>query len=201
MKKITKHVMTMMTASSLCLGSLLADLAPDYDKGSEQLGKDTLVDQAKKGGGDFALQGRAWWVAAANDLWKAGDKVTITGIAIPIRGDTTAPNVITFTFYDIGSDDNFDPAATVVGTAEEAYPGGETGVWYAKFDEPITFTAHGSGVAVGFASKSGTMFLKVSNQQSAPGIFRKAIKNGEPVVDEFPNFAMTLAGTVEPGKK
>lgn len=200
-KRPLKAAISMMAVSGLFLGNVSAELEPNYDPSSTALGDTTFVDLAKKGGGDSVTEGRVWWVAEIREVWSPGDQVTLTGIAIPIREETVPSNVIAFTFYDTGDDGSFDPGDIVVGTVEETYPGGDSGVWFARFAEPVNFVAKGSGVAVGFASKAGSLRLKVATEETAPGVVRKKLADGDPVETEFPNFAMSLAGKVERGTK
>ncbi len=201
MNNRTKTALIILAAGCFCLGEAAAELKPDYQTGTDQLGKSMLTDFAKLGGDDYVTENSGAetsmsWVAEMADLWNPGDRVTLTGIAIPLRAETAAPIELTFTFFDLGGNNAYDPDDVIVGKVKESYPGGDTSVWYAKFEVPVTFIAKGSGVAVSISGTEGPIWIKINTMQNAPGIVRKYRKNGEPM-EEFPNFAMSLAGTVE----
>ena len=201
MNNLLRQSILTLTASSLWASAAAADLQPGYEKGHGQLGDKMFVDEAFPGSGDSFTDAYVWWAAEMNNLWDPGDSITITGIAIPIRSDTASPNNITFTFYDLGDDNAYNSGDEMVGKVTVAYPGGESGVWFAKFDEPLTFVSKSAGIALCIDGAKGPMRLKVLKNGSKTGIVRKMRKNGEALESEYPYFAMSLAGVAVKAKK
>ncbi|TWU22716.1 hypothetical protein [Bythopirellula polymerisocia] len=196
-----------MVAVTISDTSASADLVANYSIGSGLLspnGETLFVDNAALGGGDFTPgSGFVNWVAEVDNIWSLGDSVQLTGIAIPIQSSgtgnqTTQNGTFTFSFYDIGPDNAFGLADTLVGTRTADFKGNgttNTDEYYAIFDTPLSFTAAGNGVAVGFGN-SAPIRLKINNTGSSAGVVRKLLSNGSVVSDiTNPGFRMSLAGT------
>jgi hypothetical protein len=206
---------TLLTAAS----ASALDLVKGFERGlnlPEQLGSDFILDEAATGGGDFADQtppGFATWVAQYNDIWTAGDAVSITGLAIPIFANDTAgtnnsqPGDWTFTFFELSGGANpnlFDgynfgtmtgePILGQVNATLQPYTGNQTDEYFVKFDTPIDFTAQSSGFALHMQSTS-TMRLKINTAAPTRRGVRVGLADGVAVGGANPNFAASFSGS------
>jgi hypothetical protein len=186
-----------------------AVLTPGYTIGNsgQWLTGGLIVDNAATGGSDSsAATGDLGWSAELAGLWTANATVSISGIALPIWShatnttNTTLTGTFTFHFYDLDLGTNADAfegtgVERLLGSATATFTQGAVGTYYANFDSPITFTARSSGVAVRIVN-STWLRLKVESATAAPNVVRKANLDGAAVGGTYPNFRISLAGTV-----
>lgn len=165
-----------------------------------------FVDNAALGGSDLlAVNGNPGFVVQSINLWNAGDTVTLTGMALPLRTLTTN-GIFTITFYDLNGGANADTfdgtnnnTETLVGTATVTLSADilvATNL-YAIFDSPITFTAHSTGIATRFVNSAGVTW-KITTASAAPNCVRYVATTGGANGGANPSFALTLAGTATP---
>lgn len=87
-------------------------------------------------------------------LWKVGDKVTITGVALVIEGNLMKNESGTFTFNIRqgagGSGPSGAAGLSVLGSATASYTNtSSVNTMYVNFDTPITFTADAKSTTIG----------------------------------------------------
>jgi len=182
-----------------------ATFGTGYVIGSESLrpnGETLFVDNAAIGGGDSNQAAGATndWVAQIKSLWLPYSTVSLTGLAFPSPPASTQSGTITLTFYDLGLGNNYPGLAnaTVLGTATAEFVVSATATTYfVNFDDPVTFTAGSTGVAV-HIQNTGSLRLKINNAGSAPGVVRVSRATGAALGGTNPNFRMSLAGTATP---
>jgi fibronectin-binding autotransporter adhesin len=175
------------------------------------MGEVLFIDRGATGGGDATSGGNPAFSVEVANIWTAGEDVRITGIALPLHAsgtsDTTLNGTMTFSFYDLdggANPDAFDglAAETLVGTATAAFEGnGTTGTsaYYVIFDDPITFTAASSGIAVRI-QHSTSLRLKINSATPEPRAVRKSNTNGSTFANN-PDMRISLAGTVGTPKR
>lgn len=206
---------TLLTTSS----ASALELIKGFERGlnlPEQLGSNFILDEANSGGGDFADQtppGFATWVAQYNNIWTAGDAVSISGLAIPIVANDTLgtnnsqPGDWTFTFFELSGGANpnlFDgysfatmtgePVLGAVSATLQPYTGNQNDEYFVKFDTPINFTAQSSGFALHMQS-TNTMRVKINTAAPTRRGVRVGLADGVAVGGANPNFAASFSGS------
>ncbi|MGN6552871.1 MAG: hypothetical protein ACTHLW_04025 [Verrucomicrobiota bacterium] len=160
-----------------------------------------LINSAITGGGDstLSLVGEPGFSVQMTNLWTVGQTVTLTGIAMVQRPQTTN-GTFTIDFYDLDGGANanaFDGFAneTKVGSAQVVLTTDiiTVGLYYATFDTPITFTAASTGVAIHW-NNSAAIRCKIREAGSAPGVVRVNNNTGVPIGGTYANFGLSLAG-------
>ena len=167
----------------------------------------TFVDEAALGGGDLNLNAGNEIFAGfqVNNLWNAGDEISLTGIALPLwsnnfnANNNTEDGTFTFTFYDLGADGVFSGTAggeTLLGSATVEFNTEGDGVFVmgATFDTAINFIAESDGLV-----------FRIENTDSIR-LKRGPNMTGEQIRIDNGNFAggggqfgsFTLAGFVVP---
>ena len=167
-------------------------------------GGDTLfVDSAALGGeGDIDLSsGTASFASVllpGTGLWNEGDTVSITGLALTLKGNTSTG---TFTF-DIrqgagGGGATGAGGLASLGTATASYTDTTTAVHYVNFDTPVTFVADTNSTTIGInIANTASLGLKRWNN-NVPGdrLLQYNFSNGN-TPNRFLTFS--VAGTVTP---
>jgi autotransporter-associated beta strand protein len=189
------------TIGSGLLGATLVDAASHTGLSTTDL----RANDTQTGTGAYS------WVAVWSNLWSVGDKVSLTGIAVPLRSGTTtttnntANGTFTFTFYQLsgGTDPNgwegTSNGETVLGTATVQFVDAGSGngiIPYAQFDSPIRFTATSQGIAVHMDSTSSIRTRRDETPDPEDGL--EASRSTGVFADSAVDFAghqWTLAGT------
>ncbi|MEM9352107.1 MAG: hypothetical protein AAGA92_03765 [Planctomycetota bacterium] len=128
-------------------------------------------------------------------LWDIGDTVSITGVALNVRGNTAAG---TFTF-DIrqgagGTGPTGGGGLSSIGTATATYTDTTTDVHYVNFDTPVTFVADANSTSIGINfSNSGQLGLKSWNNNPGNRLQQYNTNNGN-TPNKF--LAVSVAGKV-----
>lgn len=183
-----------------------ANLTTGYTIGG--FGPNVFLDNAGTGGGDstqITTGGDPGFVVQMTNLWKIGDTVRLTGVALPIRPTTTA-GTFTFNFYglDQGADTNgFEGVfvETLLGSAQATLAAdvSAANAFSVVFDMPVVFTAASSGVAVQFTNASPTAAqnrYKINTAGVAPNAVRLNTTTGAAIGGANPNMRFTLAGSI-----
>lgn len=213
------------TAGLLAIGAFLlgttanaAVMSTDYTigAGSQLLsanggaGSILFHDVAQPGGNqDPVVGGNADFNAVllpGAGLWDIGDTVSITGVALVIKGNVASQNSGNFTFSirEVANSatafgrGGFRP---ILGSATASYvKTGAVDTMWVNFDAPITFVADARSTTVGiqFGFDGGQVAYKAENN-SAQGLVRYNVNNGNIVGGTTPSYQRwSVAGSVTP---
>lgn len=182
----------MLCLAAISSQAIAADLQVGY---TNQLGTSLFVNGAITGGGDFSATGAFPWAAVLTGKWTANQVVNITGIALPIHANSLG-GTFTFSFYDIGPDNNFTGVANerLVGTATANYSDlNATSANWVVFDSPVNFVSTGTGVAIRITTSASTQ-VKI-REAAATEAQRENATTGVAEGGTYPTFRISLAGT------
>ena len=166
-------------------------------------------DSAAPGGNDDVTVGGT---ASFNSVllpgsgqWGIGDTVSITGVALVLRGQSMGDGDFTFNIRQAAGGTGASGAAglDLIGSATASYTstvGVET--MFVNFDDPITFVvdANSTTIGVNFSFDSGDVSYKAGTDLSSDGLVRYNFGNGN-IVGGTANTSyqrFSVAGSVTP---
>lgn len=207
-----------LLVSSLVTATARADLISGYTTGvGSQLlaanggaGSILFTDTAAPGGNqDPVVPGGATFNSAllpGAGLWALGDTVTITGVALVLKGNDMGSGNFTFNIREGAGGTGESGAAdlALLGSATAAYTTTSTiETLFVNFDTPITFTvdAHSTTIGINFAFDGGSVAYKAGTDLGGSGgLVRYNYDNGN-IVGGLVNTSYqrwSVAGVVVP---
>lgn len=136
-------------------------------------------------------------------LWGIGDTVTITGVALVLRGNAMGDGNVTFNIREGagGTGDSGAAGLDVIGSATASYIGVDTTTpVYANFDTPISFVVDANSTTIGihFEFDGGNVSYKTGTELN-DGLTRYNFGNGNIVGGATPSKQRwSVAGSVTP---
>lgn len=215
MKKLATPVFLSVLGLTMA-SSHAATLASGYTTGgSSQLltanggaGSTLLHDSAAPGGNtDTTVSGTVQYnsvLLPGSGIWNVGDTVSITGVALVLRGASMGSGEFTFNIREAAGGTGASGAAglDLIGSATASYTTtGNVATMWVNFDAPVTFVADANSTTVGinFSFDGGDVSYKTGTDLSSDGLVRYNFGNGNIVGGATPSYQrFSIAGSVTP---
>jgi len=199
----------------LISNSQAATLLPNYSIGSNSqllstnggIGSILFYDTAAPGGNqDVVASGTASFnsvLVPGTGLWNIGDTVTITGVALVLRGAHMGSGNFTFNIRQGAGGTGASGAAglSVIGSATASYAStGTVAAMYVNFDTAVSFVVDANSTTIGlnFEFDGGDVSYKAGTDLTN-GLVRYNYSNGNIVGGTTPSYQRwSIAGSIIP---